>query len=186
MKRDQIQPLADAGLPLRVIAERLGVSISTVRYWLAKHDLAELRRERRSRRAGPDAPRALQRYCVRHGLGKHVLRDGGYYRCAACRQESVARRRRRVKEQLVAEAGGACVVCGYSRFIGALQFHHVDPAEKSFGLGAGGVTRGIAEFRAEAAKCVLLCATCHAEVEGGFMTLPSAADTVAGRVEAAA
>jgi hypothetical protein len=40
-----------------------------------------------------------------------------------------------VKEILVAEAGGSCLICGYDRYAGALQFHHLDPATKSFGLG---------------------------------------------------
>jgi hypothetical protein len=35
-----------------------------------------------------------------------------------------------------------------------------------------GITRAIAKLREEAAKCVLLCATCHAEVEAGFVSLP--------------
>jgi hypothetical protein len=30
----------------------------------------------------------------------------------------------------------------------------------------------LARCRAEIRKCVLLCANCHAEVEGGFATLP--------------
>ena len=72
----------------------------------------------------------------------------------------------------MAEAGGCCVLCGYSESPGALQFHHVDPATKSFSLGAAGLTRSLAKARAEAAKCVLLCARCHAEVELGVKRLP--------------
>jgi hypothetical protein len=34
------------------------------------------------------------------------------------------------------------------------------------------VTRSLARARDEARKCVLLCANCHAEVEGGFTQLP--------------
>jgi hypothetical protein len=68
----------------------------------------------------------------------------------------------------VTEAGGCCRLCGYDRCVAALQFHHVDPEEKSFGLGCAGLTRGIAKARAEADKCVLLCANCHAEVEAGL------------------
>lgn len=75
--------------------------------------------------------------------------------------------RRRMKRLLVGEAGGRCQICGYDRYMGALQFHHVDPAEKSFPLSMRGCTRSIAELRTEAAKCQLLCANCHAEVEHG-------------------
>lgn len=83
------------------------------------------------------------------------------------------RRRRRIKETLVAEAGGECVLCGYSRCLAALQFHHVDPVNKRFHLSMHGVSRSIARAREEAAKCVLLCANCHAEVEQGLSVVSS-------------
>jgi hypothetical protein len=35
-----------------------------------------------------------------------------------------------------------------------------------------GLTLSIDVLRAEAAKCVLLCSNCHAEVEGGLVDLP--------------
>ena len=72
---------------------------------------------------------------------------------------------------LVEDAGGRCLLCGYDRYTGALQFHHLDPAEKSFGLGLRGVARSLERFRAEARKCVVLCASCHAEVEAGVAAL---------------
>jgi hypothetical protein len=37
-----------------------------------------------------------------------------------------------------------------------------------------GVTRSLAAARVEMAKCVLLCANCHAEVELGITTLQTA------------
>jgi hypothetical protein len=58
-------------------------------------------------------------------------------------------------------------LCGYDRCAGALHFHHLDPAEKSFHLSMQGVARSLARAREEMAKCVLLCANCHAEVEAG-------------------
>jgi hypothetical protein len=45
------------------------------------------------------------------------------------------RRRQKVKAILVAEAGGECVLCGYSRNIRVLQFHHVEPELERLGLG---------------------------------------------------
>jgi hypothetical protein len=100
-----------------------------------------------------------------------VLEGRGYYRCTRCRMERVSRRRRQIKEVLVAEAGGRCVLCGYDRCIGALHFHHVDPAAKSFAIARRGHTRSLARAREEARKCVLVCANCHAEIEAGAATL---------------
>ena len=85
------------------------------------------------------------------------------------------RRRRRVKSILVEEAGGSCKICGYDRYVGALEFHHLDPDTKTFSLSHRGVTRSIDAARAEAAKCILLCANCHAEVEAGIVNLAEAA-----------
>jgi hypothetical protein len=77
-----------------------------------------------------------------------------------------------VKDALVSAAGGCCVLCGYARSPAALQFHHLDPIQKEFAISTNGVTRALAKARVEAEKCVLLCATCHAEVEAGVATLP--------------
>ena len=88
-----------------------------------------------------------------------------------CRSERVAEHRRRLKRMLVAEAGGRCVLCGYDRHPAALDFHHLDPSQKSFELSLRGVTRSARVLRAEARKRVLLCARCHSEVEAGVTSL---------------
>ena len=114
--------------------------------------------------------------CRLHGTTDFVLDGRGYYRCRACRSEAVSRRRRKVKAILVAEAGGACRLCGYRESQGALQFHHIDPASKVLELNARGVALALETLRAEARKCVLLCANCHTEVEMGLKTLGAAGD----------
>ena len=60
-------------------------------------------------------------------------------------------------------------MCGYDRYVGALQFHHRDGEIKVFGLGERGLTRSMDAVRAEVAKCILLCANCHSEVEAGIV-----------------
>lgn len=120
-------------------------------------------------------PSVILKDCPRHGRTRFHLRRDGSHRCGRCSSEAVSRRRRRVKQILVDEAGGRCAICGYSRYVGALEFHHRDPATKSFGLGCGGLTRSLDKARAEAAKCVLLCANCHAEVEAAIVALPDEA-----------
>jgi hypothetical protein len=119
----------------------------------------------------------VERVCRTHGPTAFVLEGRGYYRCKRCRKERVAEWRRRAKLRLVAEAGGRCALCGYDRYPGALHFHHLEPGAKSFGLSARGMARSYARLQAEAAKCVLLCSNCHAEVQWGIVELdPSTAD----------
>lgn len=160
-------------LTTRELAERLGCSQTTVRYWLDRHGL----RVARSRGVVAAIERDIERTtgnCPTHGESEFVRRADGAWRCCRCRAEAVTARRRRVKAILVEEAGGACIICGYDRYAGALQFHHLDPAEKSFHLSLKGLTRAIDNVREEAKKCVLLCANCHAEVEGGVASVPLA------------
>jgi hypothetical protein len=155
------------------MARKLGVSEPTVRYWLKRHCLQTRQAQRRAltQEAKAAGRATIPMHCRHHGLTDFWLEGRGSYRCMQCRKEAVARRRRKVKEMLIAEAGGHCRVCGYDRYSGALQFHHLDPSQKSFGLSMRGVTRSITRLRAEADKCVLLCSNCHAEVEAGIVSL---------------
>jgi hypothetical protein len=115
------------------------------------------------------------RLCKRHGqVIFHRYREGerGHrWRCKRCVGEAVTRRHQKVKRILVAEAGGCCAVCGYDRCVVNLHFHHVVPAEKSFAVT---VARGksLDAYRAEARKCVLVCANCHGEIEAGLIPSP--------------
>jgi hypothetical protein len=163
--------LLDEGLTQREMAARLGVSHTTVRYWLVRFGLRTDRM--RVLALGDERPETFVRRCRVHGNTDHVRDELGHYRCRRCRVERVSEHRRRVKQRLVEEAGGACVLCGYDRCVGALHFHHVDPNEKSFGLAGRGVMRSMEKLRSEAKKCALLCSNCHAEVELGVTMLSS-------------
>jgi len=157
-------------LTVRQIAAAVDRSPATVRHWLAAYGLRTTAAARRQGRA-PTADGAAR--CAVHGLTPHVRRSDGALRCRACASASVSRRRRAVKRILVEEAGGACALCGYDRYLGALQFHHLDPSQKRFHLGLKGLARALDDVREEAQKCVLLCANCHAEVEGGVAQVAS-------------
>ncbi len=166
--REHLERLIEVRGTTRSIAEELGVSQSTVRHWLKRHGLST--RRRRERVEGNVALRECDKHrwveFVRYG-------DADALRCRRCRYDAVTRRRRRIKEILVTERGGACEQCGYDRCLAALQFHHREPSEKSFGLALNGTARSLEKARAEAEKCDLLCANCHADVEWGNATLPS-------------
>jgi transposase len=169
LEKGTLEELLAAGMSLREIAAHVDRSLATVRYWMRRYGL----KARAHRHDAPeDGAREATLECRQHGMTSFVLEGRGYYRCKRCRLERVGRRRRTIKTRLVAEAGGKCVICGYCRCHRALQFHHLDPSTKEFHLGHTGVTRSLARSRAEARKCILLCANCHAEVEAGITTVP--------------
>ena len=169
LAKEDLERLLAAGLSLREIAERLDRSLATVRHWMRKYELKPSPRRKRGSESGL---RETVSRCRHHGE-THFVREGrGYYRCKRCRVEATVRRRHLLKRILVEEAGGKCVLCGYSRCVRALEFHHLDPRTKQFELNYRGCTRSLAVLRVEASKCALLCSNCHAEVEAGIVAVP--------------
>ena len=184
IERQCLEELVRAGLTIAEIAAAVGRSRGTVRHWLRVYNLRTARfrgdRTTAARSAKDAGILSLTMLCRHHGETEFILEGRGYYRCKRCRAESVVRHRQKIKEILVSEAGGRCAVCGYSRNVKALQFHHVNPGEKRLGLSSQGVTYSLTRLRAEAKKCVLLCANCHAEVEGGGIILPARVQPAGG------
>ena len=79
--------------------------------------------------------------------------------------------RRRRKLNLIKVAGNECCICGYKRNINALEFHHLIPENKSYGISAKGNCHNLEQDLEEVKKCILLCANCHREVHDGFYSL---------------
>lgn len=171
---DRLRELVQDGASIQEMGEAFGVGRSTIRYWLRKLDLETDRsvRIKESRTASKEGLRRAYLRCPQHGHTAFYLRPDGGFRCGRCSSAAVSKRRKALKRRLVEEAGGCCVLCGFDEHPAALQFHHVDPATKSFSIGEGGLTRSLARVRAEAQKCVLLCANCHAQVEVGAKSVP--------------
>jgi hypothetical protein len=80
-------------------------------------------------------------------------------------------RRLRLKKLLVESRGGHCQICGYSRCLTALDFHHIDESTKEFGLSQRSLTRSWEKILIELKKCVLVCANCHREIHAGIARL---------------
>lgn len=91
------------------------------------------------------------------------------YKCAPHEDENcshadaVTIKRRAIKRMLIMRAGGKCQRCGYNKSMRALEFHHLSPIEKDFGLSKN-LTKNITKLKEEADKCILLCSNCHAEI----------------------
>ena len=83
--------------------------------------------------------------------------------------KAVAKRRKKLKEMAIALKGGKCTFCGYNRYNGALDFHHIDGKTKEFGVSLDGITRSWKRVEKELEKCILVCANCHREVHAGIL-----------------
>lgn len=113
----------------------------------------------------------MDKVCKKHGQTKHFLRPDGAFRCGKCASSWVIRNRQKKKIKLVEQFGGKCIVCGYKKYAGALDFHHLNPKEKSFALSVKGLSYSWESILEEAKKCVLVCKNCHTEIEAGITVL---------------
>lgn len=73
----------------------------------------------------------------------------------------------KIREYMEERGGCKCQRCGYDKFIGALEFHHRDPAEKDPAWSRGW---NKIKLKKELDKCDILCANCHREVHHELRT----------------
>lgn len=95
---------------------------------------------------------------------KRKSRQGSW--CKSCMSDQVKERQRKYKQQAVDYKGGKCSICGYSRYYGALEFHHLDPKLKDIDLSKFSRHPLSDEGKKELDKCILVCANCHREIHG--------------------
>lgn len=98
--------------------------------------------------------------------------------CNACKQKdhwhkkkkqpntyhSQTKRAFKRKLDFINKLGGACSICGYNTNIAALEFNHIDPSTKLFGIDSRKISNtNIQDLLKEVEKCELLCSNCHRE-----------------------
>ncbi len=113
----------------------------------------------------------ILRTCKRHGLTNYRLNNVGHYKCLVCASDAVKNKRRELKKKAVKYLGNKCEICGYTRYVGSLEFHHKDPKEKDFSMSHGGETRSWDKIKIELDKCNLVCSNCHKEIHAGVTSI---------------
>lgn len=101
--------------------------------------------------------------------GKFFAKKGKWLQsyCRKCQIISDIKRQAQKKRDLVKIMGGCCVLCKYNNHFGSLDFHHLDPSEKEFGIGHS-KNLSLKKLIEEAKKCILVCKNCHHEIHGGL------------------
>ena len=105
------------------------------------------------------------RKCSKHGLTNFRF-DGKVFRCTKCATANSQKRRLKVKQLAVEYKGGKCEICGYSKCLAALEFHHLDSKEKDFNITTGN-NKSWKRIKLELDKCQLVCSNCHREIHNG-------------------
>jgi hypothetical protein len=136
-----------------------------------KHNTAQLlfhqdRKKEVNEKFCPICKQILNKKCFYFNSKRQLV--SGY--CKKCHNKIVWKRQKEKKAKAVEYKGGKCYICGYSKYSGALDFHHIDPKTKSLGI-VKLINNTWSLIQKEIDKCVLLCANCHREVEGGITSL---------------
>lgn len=84
--------------------------------------------------------------------------------CRQCETKEKTKLRVARKKKLVEYFGGKCLICGYKKYLGAIEFHHKD-GHKEFEIGR---YHSFDKLLKEAKKCKMICANCHREIHAGL------------------
>jgi hypothetical protein len=74
-------------------------------------------------------------------------------------------------EYLTANNRTQCVRCGYNTSFWALDFHHINPEEKEYGISRVLTHKISDKFKVEIDKTITLCSNCHRELHAGVWSL---------------
>lgn len=162
MTKEQIEELyITQNLGQREVAKRLNCSHTNLRYWIKKYNIIKTTIQN-SERTCPKCKNTLPINLFhnrRNGTGNSTY-------CKPCTLKQTLDRQRELKRKCVEYKGGCCQNCGYNKYLGALDFHHLDPKQKDFSLSHRSRTSFNQEVIDELDKCILLCANCHREEHG--------------------
>ena len=168
MEKEILENYLNEGLSLNQISKLTGKSLTSVRYWKDKYSLKS---NFVSIKALESKEYGESRFCPR--CKKDVMTTEFYKRrgkenssvyCKPCTSSQTLERMRKLKSKMIEYKGGCCSRCGYDKYQGALEFHHLDPKEKDFNPSHLKKYTFNERIMSELDKCILVCSNCHREI----------------------
>ena len=155
------------------IAEKLGCSEGKVKYFLDKYEIIK---NEENIVLDPTPRTCPQCSEVKPGTDFYMNSWRGKKKpgswCKVCAANRTASRHRGCKNNYVQLKGGCCQSCGFNKYNGALEFHHVDPSTKEETITKMMKRPSSPEILVELAKCVLVCSNCHKMIHAGIIECP--------------
>lgn len=168
MKKELLEVMVNEGKSFNTISEELGKSLTTIRYWCKKYNIKSKFKtfsEQGKKEYGKSryCPRCKQDCEIDNFYSRRGKKHSSVY-CKKCTKEQSVERIRDLKEKMVEYKGGKCSRCGYKKYMGALEFHHINPSEKDFTPSQLKSYKLNDRVKKELDKCILVCANCHREL----------------------
>lgn len=181
ISKEQMEQFVSEKLSSYDIARRLGKSQGCIKHWLKKFGLkTHIAIHGIAGSPHSSSSGQLVKTCKLCNQSKelnsenfYIQSNGTYHSyCKSCNNQRTINRIRIRKQMIVDYKGGKCCICGYNRYVGALDFHHLDPNIKDFNI-SNLKTYSFDKLKLEADKCILVCKNCHAEIHSGLIDVNS-------------
>lgn len=178
MEKELIINLINKGFSISKISKETGKSISSIRHWMKKFKLKTKNPNVKERKILPKLPKT-EKNCPKCKILKpenefYKRRNGtdNSTYCKICTGEQTTNRQKNIKIKCVEYKGGKCYICQYDKYIGALDFHHLDPTKKDFSIGKLKNYSFSDKIKNELDKCILVCSNCHREIHAKIIVVP--------------
>ena len=170
MTKELLIEMIGKGMSLNQIGKETGKSLTTVRYWAKKHQIEfpnKPFKEIGKKDYGESrfCPKC-EKECITSEFYSRRDKSNSSSYCKKCTNYQTVVRQRNLKKQMIEYKGGKCERCGYNKYYGALEFHHIDPSKKDFSLSHLKRYKFDQIIIDELDKCMLLCSNCHREIHG--------------------
>jgi transposase-like protein len=179
MNKIDLLSMVEQGMSTHQIAKNTGKGQTTIRHWLKKFGLkTKPLYKARKKQIVKNENGVEMKVCPQCKSQKELSKDNFYITsngkahgwCKKCNDEIAYKRQRELKQKCVDMKGGKCIFCGYSRYIGSMDFHHIEPNEKEYSI-SDLKTYSFEKIKVELDKCILVCRNCHGELHGGLINL---------------
>jgi len=172
MEKQLLQDAVLRGDSLSQISKLMNTSITNVRYWLKKFDL-KLKR-------GPKGKKpkdfSFARKCKCGETDPNKFYGNKTTVCAVCHSKYTLAKGQDNRKYMLDKLGGKCINCGFDKWCGSLDIHHLDPSKKDIAFSSARYWMR-SKIDKELVKCVLLCKNCHAAHHNGDLINPKLKET---------
>lgn len=171
MDKEILEKYIEQGMSTNQIAREVNKSQCSVRHWLKKYGLKtkhkQFPKEKQEQKS--------EYYCRLCDKTKplnefYVSKSKVHSYCKKCNNAMTYNKQKERKIAAVNYKGGKCQICGYSRYVGALDFHHLDPNQKEYQI-SDLRSYSLEVMKTELDKCICVCRNCHAEIHHGLIDL---------------